>query len=247
MIKHFVTNDDEGGQFERWTKAIRVPTRAMHELYLLPFEMAIRDGDAASVMCAFPHLNFEWACQNQDLLIRTLRQRWGFKGYVESDRRAVHSTAGSILARMSIELDSEPEFYSADNVMAALAAGEITEADIDELLRGRYLKMFEFGHFDNPYNAFLPHRLRGHAAVARQAAEEGIVLLKNEGNFLPLTKEQSGPSRSSAPSGSRAWLRFRPGMGTRRNSRPSSRRRSSRSPRSRGSRTRSRRSARLRR
>ena len=46
MIKHFVTNDDEGGNFERWTKATRVPTRAMHELYLLPFEMAIRDGEA---------------------------------------------------------------------------------------------------------------------------------------------------------------------------------------------------------
>ena len=80
MIKHFVTNDDEGGNRERWTKATRVPTRAMHELYLLPFEMAIRDGDAASVMCAYPHLNFAWACENQDVLIRTLRQRWGFEG-----------------------------------------------------------------------------------------------------------------------------------------------------------------------
>ena len=56
---------------------------------------------------------------------------------------------------MSIELDAKPMFYSAANVMAALAAGEITEADIDELLRGRYVKMFEFGHFDNPYDAFL--------------------------------------------------------------------------------------------
>jgi beta-glucosidase len=186
MIKHFVTNDDEGGDRERWTKATRVPARALHELYLLPFEMAIRDGDAAAVMCAFPHLNFEWACQNQDLMVRTLRQRWGFDGYVESDRRAVHSTVGSILARMSIELDAGPKFYSADNVMAALQAAEITEADIDELLRGRYVKMFAFGHFDNPYNSFLPTDFAAHAAVARKAAEEGIVLLKNERNFLPL-------------------------------------------------------------
>ena len=133
-------------------------------------------------MCAFPHLNFEWACQNQELMVRTLRQRWGFKGYVESDRRAVHSTAGSILARMSVELDSGPEFYSTDKVKAALAAGEITEADIDELLRGRYLKMFEFGHFDHPTTASCRPNLAGHAAVARRAAEEGIVLLKNEGN-----------------------------------------------------------------
>jgi beta-glucosidase len=189
MIKHFVTNDDEGGQFERWTKATRVPARAMHEIYLLPFEMAIRDGDAASLMCAFPHLNGEWACQNQDLMIKTLVKRWGFQGYVESDRRAVHSTAGSILARMSIELDSEPRFYSATSVNTAIAAGEVTEADIDALLRGRYVKMFEFGHFDEPYDAFLPTDYTGHAAVAKKAAEEGVVLLKNQGDFLPLTKE----------------------------------------------------------
>jgi beta-glucosidase len=148
--------------------------------------MAIRDGDAASAMCSYPDVNLHWACENQDLLIRTVRQRWGFDGYVESDRRALHSTAGSILARVSIELDKQPKFYSDSNVMAALAAREITEADIDELLRTRYLKMFEFGYFDHPYNAFLPTDFAPGAAVARQAAEEGIVLLKNEGNFLPL-------------------------------------------------------------
>jgi beta-glucosidase len=186
MIKHFAANDDEGGQLERWTKAVRVPSRAMHELYLLPFEMAIRNGDAASLMCAYPDVNFEWACQNQDLLVQTLRQRWGFDGYVESDRRALHSTVGSIIGRVSIELDAKPKFYSADNVMAALASREIAEADIDELLRPRYLKMFEFGYFDNPYNRFLPTDFAADAAVARRAAEEGIVLLKNDRNFLPL-------------------------------------------------------------
>ena len=121
-------------------------------------------------------------------MIKTLVNRWGFQGYVESDRRAVHSTAGSILARMSIELDSEPRFYSATSVKTAIASGEVTEADIDALLRGRYVKMFEFGHFDEPYDAFLRTDYTGHAAVAKKAAEEGVVLLKNQGNFLPLTK-----------------------------------------------------------
>ncbi len=186
MIKHFAANDDEGGDFERWTRAVRVPSRAMHELYLLPFEMAIREGDAASVMCAYPHLNFAYACENQDLLITTLRQRWGFDGYVESDRRAQQSTVPSILGRVSVELDEEPEWYSPDRIKAALASGQITEADINELVRRRYLKMFEFGHFDTPYNRFLPTDYSVGAAVARQAAEEGVVLLKNEGNFLPL-------------------------------------------------------------
>ncbi|MGH9629692.1 MAG: glycoside hydrolase family 3 C-terminal domain-containing protein [Bryobacteraceae bacterium] len=186
MIKHFAGNDDEGGDFERWTRAVRIPARAMHELYLLPFEMAIRDGDAASVMCAYPHLNFAYACENQDLLITTLWQRWGFDGYVESDRRAQQSTVPSVLARVSVELDEVPEWYSPERVKAALSAGQITMADIDELLRRRYFKMFQFGHFDTPYNRFLPIDYSVGAAVARQAAEEGIVLLKNEGNFLPL-------------------------------------------------------------
>ena len=186
MIKHFVSNDDEGGDRERWTRATRVPPRALHEIYLLPFEMAIRDGNAASVMCAYPDLNFAWACENQDLLIEVLRQRWGFDGWVESDRRAMHSTAPSILAGTAVELDSGPEFYTTENVKAALAAGQITEANIDELLRHRFLKMFEFGQFDNPYNSFLPNDFAAGDAVAKQAAEEGIVLLKNERNFLPL-------------------------------------------------------------
>jgi beta-glucosidase len=119
MIKHFVSNDDEGGDFERWTRATRVPSRAMHELYLLPFEMVIRDGNAASVMCAYPHFKFAWVCENQDALIRTLHQRWGFSGWVESDRRALHSTVPSILARTAVELDEEPKFYSTDNVKTA--------------------------------------------------------------------------------------------------------------------------------
>jgi beta-glucosidase len=188
MVKHFAGNDDEGGDFERWTRAVRIPSRAMHELYLLPFEMAIRGADAAAIMCAYPHLNFRYACENQELLIRTLRHRWGFEGYVESDRRAMQSTVPSIRARVSVELDEVPEWYSAERVEAALEAGEVTEADIDELLRLRYVKMFEFGHFDQPFDAFLPTDFAINAMVARRAAEEGIVLLKNDGNFLPLGK-----------------------------------------------------------
>ena len=186
MIKHFATNEDEGGQRERWTKATRVPARAMHELYLLPFEMAVRTGRAASLMCAFPHLNGDWACENQDLMVKTLRHRWGFDGYVESDRRAMHSTVKSILARMSIELDREPDFYTIDLVKAAIAAGEITEADIDRLLRGWYLKLFAFGFFEEPRDRFRPIDLEAHSVVARRAAEEGVVLLKNDRGFLPL-------------------------------------------------------------
>lgn len=183
-LKHFATNESEF-QRERWTAATRVPSRALHEIYLLPFEMVVRDAKPASVMCAFPHLNFEWACESQPLLVDTLRDRWGFDGYVVSDRRAMHSTAPSIRAMTSVELDFEPEWYEPELVRSAMESGEISETDIDALLRPRYIKMFEFGHFDEAYDEFLPVDFEAHDAVVREAAAGAIVLLKNDG-LLPL-------------------------------------------------------------
>src|SRR5690606_20568351 len=119
------------------------------------------------------------------LLVQTLRDRWGFDGYMVSDRRAMHSTVAPIRALVSFELDFEPDWYDEESIMAALGSGEITEADIDALLRPRFTKMFEFGHFDEAYDQFLPVDFAAHAEVAREAAAGSIVLLKNDG-LLPL-------------------------------------------------------------
>jgi len=183
-IKHFAGNESEY-QRERWTAASRIPSRALHEIYLLPFEMVVKDGRPAAVMCAFPDLNFHWACENDALLNQTLRARWGFDGYVVSDRRAVHSTVASIKAGTDFELDSRPKWFKPSLIRAAIGAGQLTDADINNMLRPRYLKMFEFGHFDEAYDAFLPVDFPGHAQVARKAADGSIVLLKNDG-LLPL-------------------------------------------------------------
>lgn len=186
-VKHFATNENEY-QRERWTSATRVPSRAMHEIYLLPFEMTVKDAKPASVMCAFPHLNYEWACENAALLDQTLQKRWGFDGYIVSDRRALHSTAQSLLAGVGYELDFEPTFYAPDALKRALEGGEIDMADIDHVLGARYRKMFEFGNFDEPRTSFRDTDFTAHAAIARRAADESIVLLKNDG-ILPLRPE----------------------------------------------------------
>ncbi|WP_122818234.1 glycoside hydrolase family 3 C-terminal domain-containing protein [Nocardioides pantholopis] len=193
--KHFVANDSEF-QFERWTAAIRVPSRAMHELYLLPFEMAVKDADVASVMCAYGYVNFSYNCDSKPLLRETLRQKWGFDGYVFSDRRAQQSTVPSILAGTDVEVDEAPEWYQPDLVKAAIRNGEVTEADIDDMLRERYIKMFEYGDFDDPHTEFTWDQLEDeivpggtHAQVAKDAAEESLVLLRNERRILPLNAE----------------------------------------------------------
>src|SRR6185369_3517680 len=178
-----------------------VPPRALHELYLLPFEMAVRDAQPASIMCAFPEINGVSACSSEDLLKTTQRERGGFQGYVITDRRAVHDLAPSIKAGVDWELSHiTPLYYSLDpqrgqrgnpgseGIAAALAAGSITVADIDQMLRRRYIQMFKFGHFDTDFDALyaaVPDFL-AHGLVAREIAEQGMVLLKNENSFLPL-------------------------------------------------------------
>ncbi len=193
--KHFVANDSEY-QFERWTSANRVPSRAMHEIYLLPFEMAVKDADVSSIMCAYPDLNFTYNCSSSPLLQQTLRQRWGFDGYVFSDRRAQQSTLDAIAAGVDVELDESPEWYKPETIKAYINSGVITEAQIDDLLRPRYIKMFEFGNFERPYNKFLWNEVDplmaptgSHAKVAKQAGAEGLVLLRNDKNILPLNRE----------------------------------------------------------
>lgn len=193
--KHFVVNDTEF-QFERWTAAVRVPSRAMHELYLLPFEMAVKNADVASVMCAYGHVNYTYNCESRPLLRQTLRQQWGFDGYVFSDRRAQQSTVPSILAGTDVEVDEEPEWYQPDLVKAAIRDGEVTERDIDDMLRERYIKMFEFGDFDDPATEFTWDELADemapggtHARVAKRAAAESLVLLRNDRNILPINAE----------------------------------------------------------
>lgn len=186
-IKHFVGNESEY-QEERWTAASNIPARAMHEIYLLPFEMAIKDGKAAALMCAYPYLNNHFACENSALLKQTLRERWGFDGYIVGDRRALHSTAPSILAGAGFELDVDLQWYTPQAIKAAIQAGQIKETDIDALLRPRYVKMFLFGHFDHPFDSFLPTDFNAHDKIARQAADESVVLLKNDG-LLPLKRD----------------------------------------------------------
>jgi beta-glucosidase len=196
--KHLAANEQET---QRRQMATVVPPRALHELYLLPFEMAVRDARPASIMCAFPEINGVSACSSEDLLKTTLRERWGFQGYVISDRRAVHDLAPSIKAGVDWELAHvTPLYYSLDpqrgqrgnpgseGIAAALAAGSITVADIDQMVRRRYIQMFKFGQFETDFDALyaaVPDFLT-HGLVAREIAEQGIVLLKNQNNFLPL-------------------------------------------------------------
>src|SRR6476659_1470608 len=122
MAKHFIANDHETN---RTTENAIVADRVLHELYLLPFEMAVRDRKVASVMCSYNRVNGPYSCENAHLLTDILRGQWGFKGYVQSDFFAVRSTVATLRAGMDHEmpglaLGALTPWYSAERLRAAL-------------------------------------------------------------------------------------------------------------------------------
>jgi len=184
--KHFVANEQET---QRQTMNTVVDQRTLHELYLLPFEMVVKDGQAASLMCSYPRVNGTFSCENSYILKTVLRDQWGFKGFVMSDRGATQSTVPSIKGGLDLEF-STPNWFSPARIQTALAAGQITTGDIDTMLQHRYYEMFKFGQFDDPINAFTPIDLAANGTKARVMAERGSVLLKNANGTLPLNASQ---------------------------------------------------------
>jgi beta-glucosidase len=171
----------------RFTVNAIVGERTLREIYLPPFEAAVKDGDVGTVMCAYNRVNWRFNCENRPLLTDVLKGEWGFRGFVLSDYGAAHST----LADNEGGLDFEPwpgAAYAVELVDMALERGGMSTADLDDHVR-RYLRtLFAFGAFDRaPYTDDEATIDKGaHAAASQQIAERGMVLLKNAGGVLPL-------------------------------------------------------------
>ena len=183
MPKHYVANEQETN---RQTIQETIDWQTLRELYLLPFEMAVKDGRAASVMCAYNYVNGVSSCENKAMLTDVLRKDWGFTGYVQPDFFAMKSTVAPLKAGMDHEMP-QPVQWSPTRLNAALAKGEITAAEIDLALERRFTQMFKAGIFDRP----LVQKPMDVAAGGRKAREIGVrsaVLLQNSG-ALPLRRD----------------------------------------------------------
>ncbi|MET3922911.1 glycoside hydrolase family 3 C-terminal domain-containing protein [Arthrobacter sp. UYEF20] len=182
VAKHFAANEQETG---RNTMDTIVDDRTMHELYMLPFEMTIQEANLAAVMCSYPRLNGVFACENEELLTDWLREDLGFEGYVMSDRGATHSTAPAIKAGLDLEFAS-PRWFTPELIHAALDAGTLAVAVIDQQLDRRFTVMFELGQFDDPINSLTPIDFATNGQRIQDIGEKGSVLLKNDHHALPL-------------------------------------------------------------
>ena len=179
-LKHYALNNQED---YRGFVDVRISDRAMHEIYLLPFEMAVREADAWGVMAAYNKVNGRWCSENEHLLTTVLRQQWGFPGMVISDWGGVHSTVDAVTAGMNVEMPGSR--FMGQALLDSVKAGKVSEAVIDqrvrEILRVRLTVKPVAKEMANSQPVGNPEEM----TTALEVARRSIVLLKNEA-LLPI-------------------------------------------------------------
>jgi beta-glucosidase len=167
-----------------------IDERTLHEIYLPAFEASVKAG-AASVMCAYNKVNGHWSCANSDIQDDVLRGLWGFRGFVTSDWGAVHSTL-DITDGVDLEMPGRMILgrggpYFTDELRAAVEKGLVPASAIDQAASRILYEMDRF-HLLNGKPPVRPSvDVEADAKIVREIAEQGAVLLKNEGNALPLS------------------------------------------------------------
>ena len=181
-LKHFAANNQETN---RLYNDARVSVRALREIYLKPFEIAVKESQPWSFMSSYNKINGVYTQESQDLLTRILRDDWGFKGFVMTDWTGLRNTPAQVHAGNDLMMPGKRE--QIDHIVEAVRSGELSEADVNRNVR-RILEYIVKTPTFRGYRYSNRPDFETNAAVSRQAAEEGIVLLKNEGNILPLAK-----------------------------------------------------------
>ncbi|HEY2305374.1 MAG TPA: glycoside hydrolase family 3 C-terminal domain-containing protein [Streptosporangiaceae bacterium] len=176
-VKHFAANNQET---DRMRVSADVDERTLREIYLPAFEHAVTAARPWLVMCSYNKVNGEYASQHRWLLTEVLREEWGFDGLVVSDWGAVHDRVAAL--RAGLDLEMPPNLGVSDRaIVDAIAAGTLDEAVLDRAA-GRVLRLVHRSRRRQPADM----DAAAHHALARQAAAQSLVLLKNDG-VLPLT------------------------------------------------------------
>jgi beta-glucosidase len=180
-LKHYAANNQE---FQRFTMSSEVDERTLREIYLPAFEKAVKQAKPWTVMCSYNKLNGTFASQHHYLLTEILKEEWGFEGLVVSDWGAVRDRVAALKAGLDWEMPG-PQERRVQAVVDAIRSGELDEAILDESVRRILGIVFKAkqtpktGTFD----------VDAHHELAHQIANEGMVLLKNNG-LLPLKGQQ---------------------------------------------------------
>ena len=179
-IKHYAVNDQETGRY--FVNAV-IDKRAMRETDLLAFEIGVKQGKPGMVMCSYNLINGNWGCENDYTLNQVLKKEWGFQGWVVSDWFGTHSTVKAALAGLDMEQPGRQ--YFGDALKKAVEDGQVPMERLNDMVRRILRTEFASGIVDNPRPTKVPD-VAGGFQIAQRAAEESMVLLKNDRGQLPL-------------------------------------------------------------
>lgn len=181
-LKHFVCNDSE---FERHSLSVEVDDRTLREIYLRPFEIAIKKSKPWTIMAAYNRINGTYACSHDQLINRVLKEEWDFDGLVMSDWYAAKETIENANGGLDLEMPG-PATTFGTSLLDAVNEGHVDESTIDDKVTRLLRLLSRSGNFEFPdLSAERAENLEDHQKVAYDAATEGMVLLKNEG-LLPI-------------------------------------------------------------
>ena len=175
-VKHFVGNDAE---FERMTINSVIDQRTLREVYLLPFELAVREGGSLGIMTSYNRMNGVYCAENRELLQDILRDEWGFEGFVVTDWFAGFTTEGAAHAGLDLEMPAPPRGYG-KFLAEAVNEGRVDEADLDRAVRTLLSTFERLGALDDEPQPPMAIDLPEHRQLARRAAISSMVLLRNE-------------------------------------------------------------------
>jgi beta-glucosidase len=184
-IKHYVANNVETRRM--WANSA-VDERTLNEIYMTPFEIAVKESQPWSVMACYNRVQSIYGTESHRLLQDKLKDEWGFKGIVISDWDAVIDRVEGIRAGMHLEMPGKTGHITNKMVLEAIEKGELEEDRLDELVKD-ILRIVFMGQ-NNPTGEAADQKLDEHHALARKVAAEAITLLKNSAGLLPLSEKK---------------------------------------------------------